>query len=245
MFPIRDNNPTRRRPIVTWALIGLNLAVFVYELGVQYGSPEGDLLLRELITRFGVVPQVLTEGDWLSPRSAGGAFGALVTPLTSLFLHASPLHLLGNMWFLYIFGDNVEDSLGRGRFIFFYLVCGLTALGGQMLIDPTSSVPVIGASGAISGVLAGYVLLYPHARVVTLVPIFIVIQFIEVPAFLYIFVWFAIQLLQGYLSLDAPGGGGVAWFAHIGGFIAGLALVRVLRPRTPPGEAEAASGVPE
>jgi membrane associated rhomboid family serine protease len=145
------------------------------------------------------------------------------------------LHLGSNMLFLHVFGDNVEDVLGRGRFVLFYLVCGLGAVAGQILVDPGSVVPMIGASGAISGVLAGYMTLFPHARVVTLVPIFIFIHFMDLPAGFFIVLWFALQLVQGYLSLGiiAEGGGGVAWFAHIGGFLAGLVCVRLLyrRPR--------------
>jgi membrane associated rhomboid family serine protease len=185
--------------------------------------------------RFGVIPDVLVHGSWATPRGAGGAIGSLITPLTSMFLHGGLLHLGSNMLFLHVFGDNVEDVLGRGRFLLFYLVCGLGAVFGQIVVDPESVVPMIGASGAISGVLAGYMTLFPHARVVTLVPIFIFIQFMDLPAGFFIVLWFVLQLVQGYLSLGmiAEGGGGVAWFAHIGGFLAGLVCVRLLhrRPR--------------
>ena len=137
------------------------------------------------------------------------------------------------MLFLHVFGDNVEDVLGRGSFLLFYTLCGLGAVVGQILVDPNSMVPMIGASGAISGVLAGYLTLFPHARVVTLIPIFIFIHFMEVPAGIFIVLWFVLQLVQGYLSLGiiAEGGGGVAWFAHIGGFLAGLVCIRVLYRR--------------
>jgi membrane associated rhomboid family serine protease len=159
-----------------------------------------------------------------------------ITPLTSMFMHGGWMHIIGNMWFLWVFGDNLEDVMGRGRFIGFYLLCGLAAAVGQMLIDPGSRVPMVGASGAISGVLAGYVRLFPHARVLTLVPIFIFLQFVELPAFLFIFIWFGLQLLQGFASLGqvGTGQGGVAFFAHIGGFVAGLVLVKLFRRGKPP-----------
>jgi len=224
VIPIRDINQTHRTPIVTWSLIGANLLVFVASLSL------GDVGAEALVMRFGVIPDVIVHGNWAAPRMDGGAFGSWVTPCTSMFLHGGLLHLGGNMLFLHIFGDNVEDVLGRGRFLLFYLLCGLGAVLGQILVDPDSVVPMIGASGAISGVLAGYMTLFPHARVVTLIPIFIFIHFMEVPAVVFIVLWFALQLVQGYLALGiiAEGGGGVAWFAHIGGFLAGLLCVRVL-----------------
>ena len=224
MIPIRDLNQTRRTPVVTWALIGANVLIFVGSLSLGSSAAEA------LIMRFGVIPDVLVHGNWASPRAYGGALGSWVTPFTSMFLHGGLLHLGSNMLFLHVFADNVEDVLGRGRFLLFYALCGLGAAVGQILIDPSSTVPMIGASGAISGVLAGYVTLFPHARVVTLIPIFIFIHFMEVPAAIFIVLWFALQLVQGYLSLGmiAEGGGGVAWFAHIGGFLVGLVCIRML-----------------
>lgn len=231
MIPIRDLNETRRTPIVTWALIAANILVFVGSLRLGTDGAEA------LVMRFGVIPDVLVHGSWITPRTEGGSLGSWVTPVTSMFLHGGLLHLGSNMLFLHIFGDNVEDVLGRMRFIAFYLVCGLGAVVGQVLIDPSSMVPMIGASGAISGVLAGYVTLFPHARVVTLIPIFIFIHFMEVPAGIFIILWFVLQLVQGYLSLGmiAEGGGGVAWFAHIGGFLAGLVAIRVFYKKRPRG----------
>ena len=222
MIPIRDLNQTRRTPIVTWSLIAANVLIFVGSLSL--GSKGAE----EVVMRFGVIPDVLVNGNWTAPRTAGGSLGSWVTPVTSMFLHGGILHLGSNMLFLHVFGDNVEDVLGRARFVWFYLLCGLGAVIGQVLVDPSSMVPMIGASGAISGVLAGYVTLFPHARVVTLIPIFIFIHFMEVPAGIFIVLWFLLQLVQGYLSLGmiAEGGGGVAWFAHIGGFLAGLVAIR-------------------
>ena len=229
MIPIRDLNQTRRTPVVTWALIAANVLIFVASLSLGSRGSEA------LVMRFGVIPDVLVNGSWALPREAGGALGSWVTPFTSMFLHGGLLHLGSNMLFLHVFGDNVEDVLGRGRFVLFYLLCGLGAVVGQILVDPTSMVPMIGASGAISGVLAGYVTLFPHARVVTLIPIFIFIHFMEVPAGIFIVLWFVLQLVQGYLSLGmiAEGGGGVAWFAHIGGFLAGLVFIRLLYKKKP------------
>jgi len=224
VIPIRDINHTHRTPVVTWAIIGANLAIFVGSLSL--GKPEAEAL----VMRFGVIPDVMLHGDWSLARLQGGAVGSLVTPFTSMFLHGGVLHVGSNMLFLHVFGDNVEDVLGRARFVLFYALCGVGAVVGQILVDPNSMVPMIGASGAISGVLAGYVTLFPHARVVTLIPIFIFIHFMEVPAVIFIVLWFLLQVVQGYLALGiiAEGGGGVAWFAHIGGFLAGLLCIRLL-----------------
>ena len=231
MIPIRDINQTRRTPVVTWALIGANMAVFFSGLSLGQEGAEA------LVMRFGVIPDVIVNGDWTAPRIEGGAIGSGVTPFTSMFLHGGLLHLGSNMLFLHVFGDNVEDVLGRGRFLLYYALCGLGSVAGQIMVDTSSMVPMIGASGAISGVLAGYVTLFPHARVVTLIPIFIFIHFMEVPAWIFIVLWFVLQLVQGYLSLGiiGEGGGGVAWFAHIGGFLAGLVFVRAMvrKPKAP------------
>ncbi len=236
MIPIRDRNTTRRTPVVTWTLIAVNIAIFVGSMLTGGSSAE------QLVMRFGVIPDILLHGDYGVARDVGGATGSLVTPFTSMFLHGGVLHLGGNMLFLHVFGDNVEDVVGRVRFVAFYLLCGLGAVVAQVWVDTNSTVPMIGASGAISGVLAGYMVLFPHARVVTLIPIFIFFHFMEVPAAVFIVVWFLLQLVLGYMSLGliAEGGGGVAWFAHIGGFLVGLIAVRPLyRGRTtgrrPPG----------
>ncbi len=216
MIPLRDLNPSRTKPVLTWGLIAFSALVYLYELSL------GDIRLREVIERFGVIPDVLLHA---------GHPGSFITPFTSMFLHGGFLHLLGNMWFLYLFGDNVEDNFGRARFILFYFLCGLAAALLQVVIEPNSALPMIGASGAIAGVLAAYVVLYPRARVLTLVPIFVFIQFIELPAVFFIVAWFLWQLLAGITSLGnlGMGQGGVAFFAHIGGFVMGLVLVRVFR----------------
>jgi membrane associated rhomboid family serine protease len=152
---------------------------------------------------------------------------------TSMFLHGGFLHLLGNMWILWIFGDNVEDRLGKGRFLLYYLICGLAAVYLHYLTGRASGVPVIGASGAIAGVMGGYFVLFPHARVLTLVPIFIFIQIITIPAVVFLVLWFLMQLLSGVVASAAQVGGGVAWWAHIGGFIVGAAWMMFLRPQRP------------
>lgn len=231
VLPLRDMNPTRRKPVVTWALILLSVVVFVYELSLSTDAAT------VMLTRYGVVPSVLSGGGLTLPRSQGGSLGALVTPITSLFLHGGGLHLLGNMWFLHVFGDNVEDELGRPQFLAFYLGAGLGAALFQVLLDPSSIVPMVGASGAISGVLAGYVVLHPRAPVLTLVPIPLAL-FVEVPAFVFIFVWFALQVLFGFLASRGFASGSVAWWAHIGGFLVGLIAILLHRRVLGAGQAQ-------
>lgn len=224
MIPLRDHLPTRNRPVVTYALIAINVAVFLVQVLVGHAEAE------RIVQQFGLVPAVITSMDLGTANSAGGAMGALITPLTSMFLHGGLMHILGNMWFLWIFGDNVEDALGRGRFLAFYLLTGLCAAALQIASGPSSTTPMVGASGAISGVLAGYVLLFPRARVVTLIPIILLFPTIEIPAFYFIFIWFGMQLLNGFQSLAMVANEGVAWWAHIGGFVAGLLAVKLFLP---------------
>ena len=225
MIPLRDMIPTRTRPVVTEALIMLNVGVYLVQL--LLGSDDAE----RLTLRFGLVPAVLTGGSLFVPNSLGGAAGALVTPLTSMFLHGGLMHLVGNMWFLWIFGDNVEESLGRLRYLAYYLLTGLCAAGLQVASAPTSVMPMVGASGAISGILAGYVLLHPRARIVTLVPLVIFFTTFEIPAFWFIFIWFGLQLLNGLVSLQSLSqDGGVAWWAHVGGFIGGFAFLKAFLP---------------
>jgi len=211
VIPLRDINPTVRTPLVTYAFIALNLAVFVYEF--LWLPPE---MLPGFVSQHAVVPVHLFSGYVPS----------LSTPLTSMFMHGGLAHLAGNLWFLHVFGDNVEDVLGHVRYAVFYLVCGLVAVFAHAAIEPTSLVPMVGASGAISGVLGAYVLLHPRARVVTFVPIFFLF---ELPASMFIIVWFGLQVFAGFGSLGAidQAGGGVAFFAHIGGFLAGILFVWV------------------
>jgi membrane associated rhomboid family serine protease len=226
LIPIRDINPTQTKPVVTYVLIGINVLVFAFQLLI------GTEANQDLIMRFGAVPLHLSEFEFSILRSQGGTLGSWVTPLTSMFMHGGFVHIIGNIWFLWVFGDNIEDTLGKRRFILFYVLTGFGAVLAQAAIDPQSAVPMVGASGAISGILAGYVMLYPRARVLTLIPIFIFFKFIEIPAYAFVLVWFGFQVLSGYVSLKAIAvGGGVAYFAHIGGFVVGLILILIMKQK--------------
>ena len=211
MIPLRDYNPTRRPSLLTWGLILINFGVYFY-------LAQNPVMDENAIARYAVVPADITAGRHLG------------TLITSLFLHASILHVGGNMLFLWIFGNNVEDKLGEIKFVLVYFASGIAGSLLQVYITPTSTVPMLGASGAISGILAAYVLYFPRARVLTfIVPFF----FITISAYLFIGYWIALQLLNAYLNLGVAGGG-VAFFAHIGGFATGLILALLLRPREHP-----------
>ena len=220
MLPLKDTIRSRSFPAVNWLIILANLAVFAFvEL------PLGPRALNRLVTAYGVVPVELVTTQ---PRE-------LLTLLTSMFLHAGWLHLISNLWALYIFGDNVEDRMGSGRYLVFYLIGGVVAGLAQTLVNPRAEVPAIGASGAIAGVLAAYLVLYPGSRVITLIPLFFLPWFVEIPAIVYLGVWFVSQIFSGVLSLGMTAAtGGVAYWAHIGGFLCGLVLVLFFarRPRT-------------
>lgn len=221
MIPLRDTNPHGRAPVVTYALIGLNVLAFLAELAL------GDRV-GALFAQFGVVPARVIAA--LDP--AAGDPGAWFSFGSSMFLHGGWMHLIGNMLFLYVFGDNIEDRAGHARFLLFYLIAGSAAAATQVAVDPLSTTPMVGASGAIAGVLGAYVILFPRARVLTLVPIFIFFQLIELPAFLFLGLWFLMQIASGLLSLQiGADAGGVAWWAHIGGFVAGALLIPFLRLR--------------
>jgi len=220
VIPLYDNVPTRRFPVVTVGLIVVNVLVFVYELTLSSGS------LNTFFFRAGAIPYELTNRVDIMPADLVPWF---LTPITAMFVHGGWLHIIFNMLFLWIFGNNVEDTMGRFRFIIFYLVCGLIATATQVAIDVSSTVPTIGASGAIAGVLGAYIVLFPRARVLSAIPIFIFIQLIYVPAWVLLGVWFALQAAQGLLSMG--GQSEVAFFAHIGGFVAGLVLVWVFAGR--------------
>ena len=224
MIPLRDANPTRRTPIVTLALIGACFVVFAYELG-RLGS-GGMAALDAFATEWGIVPAQVTAA-WSSGTDLGGE---VLTLITSQFLHGGWLHLLGNMLFLWIFGNNIEDRLGRLRFLVFYLVGGTVAGLTQVAIDPDSAIPTIGASGAIAATLGAYLVLFPRARITSLVFLGFFYQLIDVPAVIVLVFWFVLQLIDGIASLgmtDATGG--VAFFAHIGGFVFGALLGLVIR----------------
>ncbi|HEY3497216.1 MAG TPA: rhomboid family intramembrane serine protease [Polyangiaceae bacterium] len=221
MLPIGDRNPTRTTPFVNYALLAVNAAVFVGQALVMYGGGEAWL-----VPGYGLVPTRVMNDP------AGEAF----TFLTSMFMHGSWLHLGGNMLFLYIFGDNVEDAVGHVRYLFFYLACGFWAGVAQIVTDTASTIPMVGASGAIAGVLGAYMVLFPRAPITVLnpPPLWFLGFFIVLPAWVVVGLWFLFNLLSGVSTLGGIGGGGVAFFAHLGGFVAGLLLVRPFhagRPR--------------
>ena len=228
MIPLRDANPTRRTPVVTLALIAASFVAFAYELGVLASSGEAGL--DRFFLGHGVVPAqlvaTLRDGQLLS--------APVLAVLTSLFLHGGWLHLLGNMLYLWIFGNNIEDRLGRAVFLGFYLVGGVAAAAAQVAIAPDSTIPLVGASGAIAATLGAYVVLYPRARILSLVFLGFFYQLIEVPALLVLGLWFGLQLIDGATSLGATNAeGGVAFFAHIGGFVAGALAALAIRGRGP------------
>lgn len=212
MFPLRDTQKSYSTPVVTILLIVTNVLIFLFEMSL--GSYERN----HFIAVYGLIP------DRLHPY-------ALVT---SMFLHGGWLHVLGNMWFLWIFGDNVEDILGHGKYLAFYLLCGVAAAVTHIFFNPLSRVPTVGASGAIAGVMGAYLVKFPHNRVLTLIPIFVFFTTVEVPAVLMLAYWFIIQLFSGFGSIgySQVSEGGVAWFAHVGGFLAGMILVNLMGARS-------------
>jgi len=230
MFPIRDENPTLRTPVVTWAIIAVNVAAWMLLQGA--GDPEQlaasvcelGLIPGELLHRLPVGTQIPMGRGWVCQVEGGN----WLSPLTSMFMHGGWGHLLGNMWFLHIFGNNVEDSMGRLRFLAFYLLVGLAAAASQVLVSPDSAVPMVGASGAIGGVMGAYVVLYPRVPVHMLIFLGFFITRIVVPAFLMLGYWFIIQLIGIAAAAGTPGGG-VAFGAHVGGFIAGVVLIFLFR----------------
>jgi membrane associated rhomboid family serine protease len=235
MIPLKDDVPSRSLPFVTVALISLNVLAYLYKLSLSMDARgPGAGAADAFVSEFGVIPCRLTHACPGTLGRIGDDFPhPWVTVFTSMFMHGGLLHVGGNMLYLWIFGDNVEDTLGHGRFLFFYLVSGVAAVVGQTLISPTSSVPMIGASGAVSGVLGAYLLLFPHATILTLVTFGF---FLHVPALIVLGFWIVLQLLNGYFTVSAQMMGhaeigGVAWFGHIGGFLAGMLLLFLIRPR--------------
>jgi membrane associated rhomboid family serine protease len=224
VIPIRDTLRSRGTPVMVWLLILANLAAFAYELHCS------ERELERVLYEFGMVPAELLDPRAHFSLAWGG--GGWLTLITNQFLHAGWLHLVANLWTLWIFGDNVEDRLGSFRFLAFYLLSGIAASALHLYFNADSTVPAIGASGAIAGVMGAYFVLFPTARIVTLVPVFVLPLFFEVPAFVFLLFWFATQFFSGALSLGAAGaGGGIAWWAHVGGFLAGIVLLGLLRPR--------------
>ncbi|RMG73329.1 MAG: rhomboid family intramembrane serine protease [Nitrospirae bacterium] len=218
MIPFKDDNPTETFPIVTILLIGLNCIVFFIELGYPYG-------MERMIFSYGAVPRYLIGFSGPQPIPPP------LTVFTSMFMHGGFVHIIGNMLYLWIFGNNVEDRLGHLRFIVFYLVSGAFAAYAQALSSPSSTIPMVGASGAVASILGAYLLLYPHAKVHTLIFFGFFIEVITLPAVLVIGLWGLIQIMNGLLSKAASIQGGVAWFAHIGGFLFGLLTIKLWLPR--------------
>jgi membrane associated rhomboid family serine protease len=245
VIPLKDDIPTRRFPVLTVAIIAICCAAyFLFERGLWDLGDTGN----ERVLEYGAIPYEVTnpgeecgytvEGSIACEGQAGVPAGAApdqapwwITIFTSMFLHGSLLHLAGNMLFLWIFGNNIEDSMGRVRFVVFYLLGGLAALGLQIVTDPESAIPTVGASGAIAAVLGGYALLYPRARVITLIIIIIFFTVIELPALLVLGFWFLMQLLPAFSEPIGDGGGGIAYFAHIGGFLFGMLAIRLFADR--------------
>jgi len=222
MIPLRDNVPRTTWPWVTAALILVNCIVFSREISLE------PFQLNLLIETYALVPArtvAFFSGLPVSPQRA------LLPFFSAMFLHGGWMHLIGNMWFLWIFGDNVEDRVGHLRYLALYLCCGLAGSVMYVLLSLESSVPSLGASGAIAGVMGAYLITYPRARVMTLIPIFIFFTRVEIPAYLILVYWFLLQFLSGVASINVPDQtGGVAWFAHVGGFAAGIPLMLILRP---------------
>jgi membrane associated rhomboid family serine protease len=230
VIPLRDMLPTRRFPVVTVVLIAVNVAVFAYQL--MLGGRVGAFVASYAMTPFEIThgADIVGRSSGLAVQHAPGPPIIYLTLITSMFMHGGLVHLGGNMLYLWIFGNNVEDYLGRAKFTVFYLLCGLGGHAAQIAVSRDSTVPTLGASGAIAGVLAAYLILYPKARVLSLIFLGIFIRVIEIPAFLLILFWILLQSLQGFASLGAGqmAQGGVAWFEHIGGFAAGLVLLMIL-----------------
>ncbi len=216
MIPLRDHLQPRSIPWVTGGLIALNTLVFLYQLGLP------EWALERIYYLWGIVPRRLMNPDWAYWN--GFPAGASLTLITSMFLHGGWFHYLANMWSLYLFGDDVEDRLGRSRYLLLYFGSGLIAGLAHTLLFDTSTIPTIGASGAIAGIMGAWLTLFPRAKLDVVVPIFIFLQFLTIPAAFFLPVWFLSQLLSGTLALAAPGFGGVAFWAHIGGFLAGMWL---------------------
>ena len=214
MFPLKDDNPTQTKPIVTIGLIAICVCIFLYQFSLLHSENTF------IINSFGMKPKELFLNPGLTNYS---------TIFSSMFLHGGFMHLIGNMLFLWIYGNNIEDAMGHIKFLLFYFVCGLAAALSQALVTPNSDIPMIGASGAVSGVLSAYLLLYPKARVSTLIFIFFFITVIRIPAGILILIWFATQLINA--NLTDPNSPGVAWFAHIGGFLMGILLLPFLKKK--------------
>jgi membrane associated rhomboid family serine protease len=211
MFPLRDTQPSYSKPVVTILLIVVNILVFLFEFSLDPETQNG------FIAAYGLIPDQFHFSN----------------VITSMFLHGGWMHVLGNMWFLWIFGDNIEDILGHGKYILFYLLCGVAAALAQVAVSPNSPIPTVGASGAIAGIMGAYMIKFPQSRILSLIFIVIFFTTVELPAWVYLIYWFVLNFFSGVgtLGISQVSQGGVAFFAHIGGFIAGIALISVMGPR--------------
>ncbi len=223
MIPIRDNVPRVTPPVAVLAIVIINALTFFY---IKSLDPRP---LVQFFHLFGVVPARFFEPEWAAWVGYSKSFGWPF--LTYMFLHGGWLHIIMNMWMLWIFGDNIEDVTGHVGFVFFYLLCGLAAVGLHMLFEQTSAIPVVGASGAVAGVMGAYIVLYPHGRVLTLVPIIFIPLFLRVPSYLFLGIWFLSQVMSGIMSGRVNAAQEVAWWAHVGGFVAGIILIRWFKKR--------------
>ena len=222
MIPLRDDNPSSTRPFVTYLIIAVCVAAFLY-----MRSLGSESQIERFVFRYGAIPGEVTG------RSGAAVTEEYPTLITSMFLHGGWLHLGGNMLYLWIFGDNVEDRMGHVGFLIFYIITGIAAVMSHILLEPNSSVPLIGASGAIAGVLGAYLVLFPRHRILSLIPFGLFSRFVHVPAIYFLPIWFMLQLISGLVSIAAGQAQGIAWWAHVGGFVAGMVLVFVFarRPR--------------
>jgi membrane associated rhomboid family serine protease len=225
VFPLKDDNPSESAPVVTVALIVLNALFFVYQISLEAGGADGARAGQAFIEEFGLVPCRLTGACRVGPELPS----PILTIFTSMFMHGGLFHIGGNMLYLWIFGNNVEDTLGHGRYLLFYLLSGVAAALAQTAVGPSSMVPMVGASGAVSGVLGAYLLLFPHAHVTTLIILGFFFRLVHIPAMVVLGFWIVLQVLNGLGSFGSSGG--VAFFAHIGGFLVGMGLLYVLKPR--------------
>lgn len=222
LIPIKDVQMTRSRSYINWLLIIVNILVFAWELSL----PEPAL--QEFVVKWGVIPGVITNYRNLPPEVLVQT-GGLLSMVTSLFIHVGWVHLVGNMLYLFVFGDNVEDILGHSRYLFFYLAAGVCASITHVVFDPNSMLPMVGASGAVAGVMGAYFVNFPGARVIALVPIGCLLPVVELPALVFLLVWFATNLMSGVASIGVQAQGGVAFWAHVGGFVVGMFLSIILR----------------
>jgi membrane associated rhomboid family serine protease len=225
MIPLKDRVPSQSKPVILYIIIALNLVVFFYELNLGH-------YIVLFFHQYGVVPLYLEQPHMWEAR---GLLGQIIPFFTSMFLHGGWLHIIGNMWTLFIFGDNVEDRMGRGRFILFYALSGVASMTLHMITNWGSPVPAIGASGAIAGVMGAYLVYYPRAQIVTLLPIIFYFTIITVPAYVFLFIWFFLQFFNGAFALmSEAGGAGIAWWAHVGGFGFGALTARLFQRRNHP-----------